>query len=382
MRNFDYLRDRVYTVDLVRIIKEYQSILQSYTLDYFLEMEQEQVKLFSSKIISFLENFDHPYPNDLSSRINEELLDPNVVNKLQPPKYQYPHDASFTGCQVEVVASELFCSEDSIANYVARIWEKSLSGFSSFENGEDFSFVATVTSNPEQFPGGRYYRANGHAYTCATLFTSNMLDSFQDGKLLLVTDVNNKNFLGASEVDIATREETYPSLKTLGKVGNQYIGAGYSFSGNVCTRLLTPDLLEKRRLTLNELSGNSINEVILDKEKTNYTGIILLSDGCDFLIGEYLTALEAHKSMNLNFKCLNKMLYQPYIIMPEQLQMLSDKIDSRISFYEDNYGVEATKNILSGYIQDVVTAMKYSSEVENLIILKVQSYGSEKNGVK
>lgn len=68
--------------------------------------------------------------------------------------------------------------------------------------------------------------------------------------------------------------------------------------------------------------------------------------------------------------------------MPERLQMLSDNIDSQISFYEDNYGVEATKNILSGYIQDVVTPMKYSSEVENLILLKVQSYGSEKNGVK
>lgn len=378
MRDFNYLRDRVETSDLIRLVREYRNIIKDYHYSQFLS--KEQIELFSSKVESFLEDYDLTFPNDLSSRINDELLKPDVVNKLQPPKYQYPHDASLLGCEAEMRAKELFSLEDSIAVSVAKVWEDSLKGFSSFENGQDFSFVATATSNPEQFPGGRYYRKNDHTYTCATLFTTNILDSFQDCKLLLVTDVNNMNFLGASEVDIATREETHPSIKTLGKVNNQYIGAGYSFSGNVCTRLLTPDLLEKRRIRLNNLSGNAINEVILDKEKTNYTGIILFSDGCDCLIGEYLTALETREIMNLDFKCLNKMLYQPSIVMPEQLQMLSNTIDSYISFCEDNYGVETTKNILSGYIQDVVKPMKYSDEVEKVYLSKISRYESEMSG--
>lgn len=378
MRDFNYLRDRVETGDLIRLVREYHNILIEYCDNQLLS--EKQIKLFSNKVASFLHDYDVTFPNDLSSRINNELLDPAVVNNLQPPHYQYPHDASLLGCEVEIRARELFSLEDSIAEMVAKVWNDSIKGFSSFENGQDFSFVATVTSNPEQFPGGRYYRKNGHPYTCATLFTNNMLDSFQDGKLLLITDVNTDNFLGASEVDIATREESYPSIKTLGKVDNQYIGAGYSGSGSVCTKLLTPDLLEKRRLQLNKSFGNSINEVILDKEKTNYTGIILFSDGCDCLIGEYLTALEARETMNLDFKCLNKMLYQPSIVMPEQLQMLNDNLDYYISFCEYNYGLDTTKNILSGYIEDVVKPMKYSDEVENVYLSKVGRYESEMSG--
>ena len=84
--------------------------------------------------------------------------------------------------------------------------------------------------------------------------------------------------------------------------------------------------------------------------------------------------------MNLDFKCLNKMLYQPSIVMPEQLQMLNDNLDYYISFCEYNYGLDTTKNILSGYIEDVVKPMKYSDEVENVYLSKVSRYESEMSG--
>lgn len=376
MRDFNYLRDFLETIDLIRIVREYSNIIQEYDSCSFLE--EYEISRFSSKVDSFLQDYDLSFPDNLSSRINAELLAPEVVNQLKPPHYQYPHDASFLGCEVEKRAKELFFLEDSIAKSVAEVWKKSVQGFSLFENGQDFSFVATATSNPEQFPGGKYYKENGHPYTCATLFTNHMLDSFQDGKLLLVMDVNDQNFLGASEVDIATREDSFPNLKTIGQIGDRYVGAGYSFSGEVCTKLLTPELLEQRRINLNNTSGNSINEVILDKEKTNYTGVVLLSNGCDCLIGEYLTVLKSREDRNLDFKCLNKMLYQPDIIMPEQLQTLSDEIDYSISFCEEHYGNDATKDILSGYLHDVVKPMQYSKEVENIYLSKINSYGKER----
>lgn len=305
MRCFDYLRDSTMTGDLFRIVREFRSIMQEYDYDRFLDDEKRDIEKFYSEVTSFLDEFDIPFPNDLSSKINAELLSPEVVNKLEPPYYHYPHDASPLGCKVEVLVNELFQFEDVVSNYVARIWRDDVGNFSSFENGKKFSFVATATDNPEQFPGGSYYRKNGHAYTSATLFTNQMMDSFMDKKLLLVTEVSSSNLLGMSEVDIATREEMYPGLKTIGKTDNgYYIDAGYSFSGNVCTKLLTPDLLEKRRLTLNAEQGSSVNEVILDKEKTNYTGMVLLSDGCDCLIGEYLSAVQTRRSMGLNLSVL------------------------------------------------------------------------------
>ena len=377
MRCFDYLRDSTMTGDLFRIVKEFRSIMQEYDYDRFLDDEKRDIEKFYSEVTSFLDEFDIPFPNDLSSKINAELLSPEVVNKLEPPYYHYPHDASPLGCRVEVLANRLFQFEDIVSNYVARVWDEDVGSFSSFENGKKFSFVATATDNSEQFPGGPYYRKNGHAYTSATLFTNQMMDSFMDKKLLLVTEVSSSNLLGMSEVDIATREEMYPGLKTIGKTDNgYYIDAGYSFSGNVCTKLLTPDLLEKRRLALNAEQFPSINEVILDKEKTKYTGIILLSDGCDCLIDEYLSAVQARSSMGLEFKCLNKELYrEPEIIMPERLEKLSNSIDLSIEFCQNCYGVEQTKEILEGYVQEVVLPMHYSGEVVELYQSKVESYG-------
>ena len=377
MRCFDYLRDSTMTGDLFRIVKEFRSIMQEYDYDRFLDDEKRDIEKFYSEVTSFLDEFDIPFPNDLSSKINAELLSPEVVNKLEPPYYHYPHDASPLGCRVEVLANRLFQFEDIVSNYVARVWDEDIGSFSSFENGKKFSFVATATDNPEQFPGGPYYRKNGHAYTSATLFTNQMMDSFMDRKLLLTTEVSSSNLLGMSEVDIATREGMNPGLKTIGKTDNgYYIDAGYSFSGNVCTKLLTPDLLEKRRLALNAEQFPSINEVILDKEKTKYTGIILLSDGCDCLIDEYLSAVQARSSMGLEFKCLNKELYrEPEIIMPERLEKLSNSIDLSIDFCQNYYGVEQTKEILEGYVQEVVLPMHYSGEVVELYQSKVENYG-------
>lgn len=377
MRCFDYLRDRTMTGDLFRIVREFRSIMQEYDYGQFLDNERKDIEMFYSNVTSFLDEFDIPFPNDISSKINEELLAPEVVNKLEAPYYHYPHDASSLGCRVEVLANRLFQFEDVVSNYVARIWRDDVGSFSSFENGKKFSFVATATDNPEQFPGGPYYRKNGHAYTSATLFTNQMMDSFMDKKLLLTTEVSSSNLLGMSEVDIATREEMYSGLKTIGKTDNgYYIDAGYSFSGNVCTKLLTPALLEKRRLALNAEQGPSINEVILDKEKTKYTGIILLSDGCDCLIDEYLNAVQAKSSMGLEFKCLNKELYrEPEIIMPERLEELGNSIDLSIEFCQNCYGVEQTKEILEGYVQEVVLPMHYSGEVVELYQSKVESYG-------
>lgn len=377
MRCFDYLRDSTMTGDLFRIVKEFRSIMQEYDYDRFLDDEKRDIEKFYSEVTSFLDEFDIPFPNDLSSKINAELLSPEVVNKLEPPYYHYPHDASPLGCRVEVLANRLFQFEDIVSNYVARVWDEDVGSFSSFENGKKFSFVATATDNPEQFPGGPYYRKNGHAYTSATLFTNQMMDSFMDRKLLLTTEVSSSNLLGMSEVDIATREGMNPGLKTIGKTDNgYYIDAGYSFSGNVCTKLLTPDLLEKRRLALNAEQFPSINEVILDKEKTKYTGIILLSDGCDCLIDEYLSAVQARSSMGLEFKCLNKELYrEPEIIMPERLEKLSNSIDLSIDFCQNYYGVEQTKEILEGYVQEVVLPMHYSGEVVELYQSKVENYG-------
>lgn len=108
MRCFDYLRDRTMTGDLLRIVRKFRSIMQEYDYGQFLDNERKDIEMFYSNVSSFLDEFDLPFPNDISSKINEELLAPEVVNKLEAPYYHYPHDASSLGCRVEVLANRLF----------------------------------------------------------------------------------------------------------------------------------------------------------------------------------------------------------------------------------------------------------------------------------
>ena len=377
MTNFNYLRDANKTQELLRIIREYQKTLGNYDLKIFTVIEQQKITEFKEKVASFLKEFDLPWPNDIGNKINEELLSPEVVNNLKPPTYEYSHDASITGCKVEALSNELFRLEEEIAHYVARIWKETLTSFDNFQNGFPFSFVATAIDFPEFFPGGAYYKKTGHAYTSATLFTNNIMDSFMDKKLLLVCEINEKNLLGMSEVDIATREENAPGLKTIGMVDREeynYINAGYSFSGNVCTKILTPSILEQRRIQLNLKQTPSINEVILDKEKTNYTGMVLLSNGIDCLMNEYLIAIQSKETMGLSLKCLNKSLYKQSEIDDDKLLNLNNEINSFLETYEMNYGIDLTEQLLERYIKDVVEPMNYCKEVTALYMTKLNEY--------
>lgn len=150
--------------------------------------------------------------------------------------------------------------------------------------------------------------------------------------------------------------------------------AGYSFSGNVCTKILTPSILEQRRIQLNLKQTPSINEVILDKEKTNYTGMVLLSNGIDCLMNEYLIAIQSKETMGLSLKCLNKTLYKQSEIDDEKLLNLNNEINSFLETYEMNYGIDLTEQLLERYIKDVVEPMNYCKEVTALYMTKLNEY--------
>lgn len=375
MRSFDYLRDKLEINDLIRLVREYKSIVEQYDYAIFLPEEQQKIKEFSEKVNAFLENYDQKWPNNLLSQINKDLISPEVVNNLETTYGEYPHDASPLGCEVEINAKQLFALEEEIAKYVARIWKSSLTSFENFENGKPFSIVATATENPEHFPGGPRFSRRRSQITSASLFTDHMIESFFDLKLLLVCDVDASSLLGTSEVDIATHETLLPSINTIGQIDDStYIQAGYGGSGYVCTNLLTPTMLEERRIRLNREEGLAICELVLDKKKTKYTGILLLSDGYDVLLDEYLTSLRAKRIMGLQMKCLNKALYRQGPPLKENLEQLSERIEQILKYCEYSYGTDFTKTALEGYIQDVVIPMKYPDEIIKIYQSKLDGY--------
>lgn len=56
--------------------------------------------------------------------------------------------------------------------------------------------------------------------------------------------------------------------------------------------------------------NSQTNEVVLDRTKTRVVGALLLSNGCDLLLGEHINL----KQRGIRFKCINKGLYRQKII--------------------------------------------------------------------
>ena len=134
------------------------------------------------------------------------------------------------------------------------------------------------------------------------------------------------------------------------------------------------DILKRELKDSGELYRyNSLtNEVVLDRTKTKMRGAILLSNGCDLLLGEYLQL----KSLGVKFKCINKGLYRqksnipPYTDEEYNNFLISlDNLDDVIRRYNVSY------EDLFDFYQEVVIPMKYDERVMNDINKKLSFYG-------
>lgn len=101
-------------------------------------------------------------------------------------------------------------------------------------------------------------------------------------------------------------------------------------------------------------------------------GAILLSDGCDLLLEEYLQLM----SLEVKFKCINKGLYRqksnisPYTDEEYNNFLISlDNLDDVIRRYNVSY------EDLFDFYQEVVIPMKYDERVMNDINKKLSFYG-------
>ena len=105
--------------------------------------------------------------------------------------------------------------------------------------------------------------------------------------------------------------------------------------------------------------------------KTRTLGALLLSDGCDLLLNEYISL----KQLGVKFKCINKGLYrQKANILPYNEEeynnfLLSlEHLDDIITQYR------ISNEILSNYYYEVVIPMKYDERVMTAINKKISKY--------
>ena len=261
-----------------------------------------------------------------------------------------------------------------------------ITNYDNITNGEDFMTVIHASYLEPGVKGELNYHDNEYSkqYLSCSLISDRELNTFGDAKTLFVMDVNSDSYIASSFVDSVTSETTEADFNTLKEIdvnGNKhYIKVGYTNDmKSSVTSISSPKMIEglslKRELKdSGELYRyNSLtNEVVLDRTKTKMRGAILLSDGCDLLLEEYLRL----KSLGVKFKCINKGLYRqksnisPYTDEEYNNFLISlDNLDDVIRRYNVSY------EDLFDFYQEVVIPMKYDERVMNDINKKLSFYG-------
>lgn len=381
MRKFNYITD--------------YSLINSSVRGYIIELEKELAMLIDMEkdnniyieTYKKLKEFKNKYSDmhDVYNKILNDLLSNESVEYCVK-NGKYKEDASLVGLEFEKDLKGIFELEEKCRDYSIKLWERDITNYDSITNGEDFMTVIHASYLLPGTPDNDNYKNNQYSkqYLSCSLISDRELNTFGDVKTLFVMDVNSDNYIASSYVDAVTADTSRPDFNTLKEVDvngkKHYIKVGYTNDmKSSVTSISSPKMIEelsvKREL---KESGelyryNSLtNEVVLDRTKTKMKGAILLSDGCDLLLGEYLHL----KSLEVKFKCINKGLYRqksnipPYTDEEYNNFLISlDNLDDVIRRYNVSY------EDLFDFYQEVVIPMKYDERVMNDINKKLSFYG-------
>ena len=381
MRKFNYITD--------------YSLINSSVRGYIIELEKELAMLIDMEednniyIETYrkLKEFKNKYSNmhDVYNEILNDLTSgENVEYYFKYGKYK--EDASLIGLEFERDLKKIFELEEKCRDCSAKLWKRDLTSYDDIKNGEDFMTVIHASYLLPGTPDNDNYHNNQYSkqYLSCSLISNRELNTFNGTKTLFVMDVDDDNYIASSYVDAVTTDTSRPDLNTLKEIdvngSKHYIKVGYTNDmKSSVTSISSPKMIE--RLSVERELKNSgelyrynslTNEVVLDRTKTKMKGAILLSDGCDLLLGEYLQL----KSLGVKFKCINKGLYRQKSNIPPYTEeeynnfLISlDSLDDAIRKYNISY------EDLFGFYQEAVIPMKYDERVMNDINKKLSFYG-------
>ncbi len=369
MRTFDYRRD----YNLISLtIKEYiQSFLHD--VEWLAKNDSREVYLDALiKIKEFIKKY--PILYDVCNSIIDDLLKPENVEYCYANK-EYRSDASKIGMEFQDDLTKIIELEEQLKKISIQAWERDLTPDDEIRKGEKFMIVGHAAHNYPGVVGDPNYHSGmySHQYISCSLLSNNELNTFQDIRIVFVTDVNEENYLCSSSFDSVTAVSFSKNFLTIGEIddGDQkhYIKAGYTNGGKVNTTISTPKKIEEESVKREvEQTGEKYNyktltnEIVLDRTKTRITGALLISNGCDLLFDEFLFL----KMNNISFKCINRGLYREQngmdIYTEEEYNAFIQKLRSLIN----NIG-RINVGLLKDYYYEVVLNMNYSEEVIKII---------------
>lgn len=371
MRVFDYIND--YSMIPTTIKGYIEELIKE--LKLLIELEQHP---YYQKALDYVLTFKNKYPNfnKISSLILDDLLKPDNVEYCYINK-KYPPNASQLGMDFEKDLKSIFELEEKLSKLSISITCNSVTKYEDIVNGEPFMIFAHATDYLPGTPDMRNYRKGGHRYLSCSLLTNNELNTFNNCKIAFVYEPTENNLILSCYCDSATGTFYHPGFHTIKEIKTnnkiEYISAGYiQDDTSAVTKISTPKVVERLSIereleTSKELFDYEnclTNETVLDREQSKCSGAVLLSNGCDLLISEYIHL----KRNKINFKCINKGLYRkqhnlkPYTQKEyEEFLYKLDKLSSFINMYE------LTNNDLLSYYNEIVIPMQYDDEIMSII---------------
>ena len=380
MRKFNYITD--------------YSLINSSVRGYIIELEKELAMLIDMEednniyieTYKKLKEFKNKYSNmhDVYNKILNDLVSSeNVEYFVKNGKYK--EDASLVGLEFERDLRELFILEERCRSHSVKLWKRDLTSYDDIKNGEDFMMVIHASYLLPGTPDNDNYHNNQYSkqYLSCSLISNRELNTFNGTKTLFVMDVDDDNYIASSYVDAVTADTSRPDFNTLKEIdvngSKHYIKVGYTNDmKSSVTSISSPKMIEELSIQ-RELKdsgelyryNSQTNEVVLDRTKTRVVGALLLSNGCDLLLGEYINL----KQRGIRFKCINKGLYRqknnisPYNEEEYNKFIISlDSLDEVISRYN------ISDDLLREYYYEVVLPMKYDDNVMKVINKKFSLY--------
>ena len=357
MRTFNYVDDHG------RINIDVKSYINELIKELTCLIEIEKLDIYKNAL-EVVNNFKNKYPDlhAVHKEILEDLLTPENVEYAVKNK-KYKDDASKIGMEFQKDLYRIFELEESLSKLAEKKFEN-MTPFDQIENGGEFMVVGHVSHQLPGVSNNPNYIKNQKEYLSCSLFSINEQNTFDNGKIIFLVDVNEDNYISASYFDVATRESRYPSIHSLKEVetetGKEYISIGYTYdSDKFALSIATPKVVEKLSLERESKIENPLtNEIVLLRGKTISNKALLMADETDLLLDEFVTL----RNNNIEFKCINKGLYkeQKDEDRYDKTKLIELKNElSKIGYYDEK--------VLEDYYKNVVLKMNYSDDILEII---------------
>lgn len=387
MRQFNYLEDYNKIYQVKSILLSTKELLTGFLLNDELK---ESADIY--KYLRFIDELNEDLSvNNYSSIILNDLLSADNV-EYQMKNGHHKKDCSKIGTELDIKINTAFEIEEIVRQIIANKWNRSISNFNNFKNGDEFGFVFHSGHSIREISlkGTNDYCDNDYfntSYISCSYLNNHHMEVYNDN-IGLVFDVDGNNFLGSSDTDCATVIQSHRDVSSIKQIGDKFVKIARFDKKNV---LMTPDqiinnnvkdCIEKNNEQLNNDNINIYNEIVLDKETSTPIGIALLSDGLDLLVQEYATAIHMKKMYDLNIKVINKSVYRTNLgLEPYTKKSLDNhffKMDLPYSNFEHIFNNIDMDEFINSYDRDVLIGGNYDDNIRIKILNKLNEFKLEK----